>query len=83
MVALGFTDSRFVGLPVMDLGVAGLVDFVLGCGFCAVGLDGSWWVFVESLACGGLQGVSWWVCGMAHGCGKGCLVDLVAPTGYL
>ena len=41
MVALGFTDSRFVGFPVMSLGVAGLVHFVLGCGFCAVGLDGS------------------------------------------
>jgi hypothetical protein len=47
-----------LGLPVMDLGVAGLVDFVLGCGFCAVGLDGSWWVFVESLARGGLGWVA-------------------------
>ena len=67
MVALGFTDSRFVGLPVMDLGVAGLVDFVLGCGFCAVGLDGSWWVFVESLA---------WV-------GVGCRVFLGGFVGWL
>ena len=50
-MALGFTDSGFVRLPVMGLVVAELVDFVLGCGFCVVGLgglqDGSWWVSVE------------------------------------
>jgi hypothetical protein len=32
----------------MGLVVAELVDFVLGCGFCAVGLSG-------------LRGESWWV----------------------
>ena len=50
MVALGFTDSGFVGLPVMGLSVtsdgfkchrwADLVDFVLGCGIYAVGPGG-------------------------------------------
>uniref|UniRef100_A0A2N9HIM5 Protein arginine methyltransferase NDUFAF7 n=1 Tax=Fagus sylvatica TaxID=28930 RepID=A0A2N9HIM5_FAGSY len=42
---------------------AGLVDFVLGCGFCAVGLSGlrggSWWVSVGGLARSG----SGWVAG--------------------
>ena len=39
-----------------------MVDFVLGCGFCAVGLSGlrggSWWVSVGGLACSGLGWVT-------------------------
>ena len=86
-MALGFIDSGFVRLPVMGF-VAELVDFVLGCGFCTVGLGGlrggSWWVseggFWLAVGWGGLQGVSWWVCRVARDCGRGCLVDLVAVT---
>ena len=62
-----------------------MIDFVLGCQFCAMGLGGlrggSWRIFVRVwLAVGrsGLRGVSWWVCGVAHDGGKRCLVDLVA-----
>ena len=38
-MALGFIDSGFVRLLVMGLVVAELVDFVLGCEFCAVGCE--------------------------------------------
>uniref|UniRef100_A0A2N9IQH7 Transmembrane protein n=1 Tax=Fagus sylvatica TaxID=28930 RepID=A0A2N9IQH7_FAGSY len=56
----------------MGLGVssgAGLVDFVLGCGFCVVGLARG--------GRGRLRDVSWWVCGVARSGGRGCLVDPV------
>ena len=86
-MALGFTDSGFVRLPVMGLVVAELVDFVLGCEFCAVGCEvghgGFLWGFWLAVGRGGLPGVSWWVCGVARGCGRWCLLDLVAVMGYL
>uniref|UniRef100_A0A2N9I4H0 Uncharacterized protein n=1 Tax=Fagus sylvatica TaxID=28930 RepID=A0A2N9I4H0_FAGSY len=79
MVALGFTDSGFVGVAGDGFRCrrwAGLVDSVLGCGFCAVDLSGlrggSWWVSVGGLARSGsgwvagcflvgLWGGSWWL----------------------
>ncbi len=90
-MALGFTDSGFVRFPVMGLVVAELVDFVLGCRFlCSgsqwvarwvmVGFYGGFWLAVGR---GGLRGVSWWVCGVARGCGRWCLVNLVIVTEYL
>uniref|UniRef100_A0A2N9EGN7 Uncharacterized protein n=1 Tax=Fagus sylvatica TaxID=28930 RepID=A0A2N9EGN7_FAGSY len=76
-----------------------VVRYVLGWKICLICRSGSWfyrfwWVSVGCevshggflwgvLARCGLRGVSWWVCGVAHGCGRWCLVDLVAVTGYL
>jgi hypothetical protein len=47
-----------------------LVDFELDFGFCAVGISGFWVNFCGGLACGGLQGGSWWVYGVARGGGS-------------
>ena len=79
MVVLGFTDSGFVGLPVMVLGVAGgpvwlilslVVGFVqwVSVGY-EVGHGGFLWGVWLAVCRGGLRGVSWWVCGVAHGGG--------------
>ena len=75
MVALGFTDSGFVGLPVMVLGVAGgpvwlilslVVGFVqwVSVGY-EVGHGGFLWGVWLAVGRGGLRGVSW--CGVARG----------------
>jgi hypothetical protein len=77
VIGSGFTDSGFVGLSVMGLGVAngakidgvwlilclvlGFVQWVLVG--CGMGHGGFLWRV--SLAVG--QGVSWWVCGVARG----------------
>ena len=79
MGALGFTDSGFVGFPVMVLGATGgpvwlilslVVGFVqwVSVGY-EVGHGGFLWGVWLVVGRGGLRGISWWVCGVAHGGG--------------
>jgi hypothetical protein len=73
VVALGFIDFGFVGLPIwliLSL-VVGFMQWVL-VGY-EVGQGGFLWGVWLAVGRGGLRGVSWWICGVACGGSRSAL----------